>query len=341
MHLKYCELPEDLHRRLRRIYLITGDEPMQKIDATDRIRKTVRAKGFETRYSFNLNSGIDETLWEGAFAGDGLFSSKVIIEVYGERLPKKNEQELLESAVPKLNDDIVLVVVLPKVDRKTAQSRWFKTLSETGAWLSVWPISLADLPQFLMEQAAWQSRKLTKDAAERMAQWVDGNLLAARQTLSQLVFLTGHDETIDLDLVTTFCSDNARFTPWQAIDAALSGENEKLPRLIRRLQETDVAPMVIARSLQNTLRQLIAIAQAPVKVRPARMKEMGIWTQKQSLYNKALQRWSAGIWSRLLIRAYHLEAMVVGQRHGNFWDACLELCLIIAGKRIQVPYDSQ
>lgn len=341
MRLQYRDLPKDLAKQIRRVYVITGDEPMQKIDARDRIRQTARQLGFADRYDFQLESGIDEGLWQQAFAGDSLFSRKAMVELSGQRLPNKQEQRLLETWAPNLTDDMVLIVDLPKIDRKTERSKWFSTLTEHGVWIAVWPVPLDALPHFLIEQAAWHQRKLEPDAAARMAEWVDGNLLAARQTLAQLVFMTKPGDTIHEDLVEAYCSDNARFTPWQTIDAALEGKADRLPRLLQRLSETDVAPMLMARGLQNTLRQLTSLAECPAAQRSARMQTMGIWRPKQSLYMKALQRWPATVWPRLLIRAYHLEAMIVGARQGAFWDACLDLCLIIAGKRIGVPYDSQ
>ena len=63
------------------IYYVSGDEPLQLLEASDMIRASARAQGYEERTVLDAETGFDWERLYGAGAILSLFSSKRLIEV--------------------------------------------------------------------------------------------------------------------------------------------------------------------------------------------------------------------------------------------------------------------
>jgi hypothetical protein len=61
-----------------------------------------------------------------------------------------------------------------------------KAFESTGAWLAVWPVELARLPQWLRARAASLELEIDDDAVRFIIDRTEGNLLAAHQELEKL-----------------------------------------------------------------------------------------------------------------------------------------------------------
>jgi len=59
MQLNLSQLDQHLQQNLKSVYLISGDEPMQLIDAADRLRLSIREKGVIDWELFHIGKSFD------------------------------------------------------------------------------------------------------------------------------------------------------------------------------------------------------------------------------------------------------------------------------------------
>ncbi len=333
MQLNFDQITHHLRQPLKPAYLVSGDEPMQLLEATDLIRQAARQQQFIEREIWHIDTKFNWTSLIEQGRTMSLFGDKKIMDIRLEKYPTKAGQDCLLDLLTANDPDVLLLISGPKIDKTHQNKKWAKWISRQGVWIPVWPIELAKLPYWLMSRAKQHQRNLTSEAAELLAGRVQGNLLAAKQELDKIFIQVAEGEQISLDLIEQQSADNARFSPWELIDECCKGNYQKLPHILHRLRQEKVEPMQLARMLQKECLQLEKLAQlkAEGKSLAAVYQTFYIWPAKQACYNPALKRYGVKGWQRLWVRALALEKMVIGAEPGDFWDECLDVIFFMAG----------
>jgi DNA polymerase III delta subunit len=75
------ELASHLGRTLLPVYLVSGDEPLQTLEAADAIREAARARGHGTRELFDVGKGFDWGRLAAEAGNLSLFGDRRIIEL--------------------------------------------------------------------------------------------------------------------------------------------------------------------------------------------------------------------------------------------------------------------
>lgn len=333
MRLNFDQIKSHIKQPLKTAYLISGDEPMQLLEAADLIRQAAGKQQFLERETYHIDSKFNwpSLLEQGSTMS--LFGDKKILDIRLEKYPTKEGQEYLLQLLNMNDPGVLLLISGPKMDKAHQNKKWAKWISAQGVWIAVWPIELAKLPHWLITRAGQQQRKLTMEAAELLANRVQGNLLAAKQELDKIFIQVAEGQQISLSLIEQQSADNARFTPWELIDECCKGNYQKLPHILKRLRQEKVEPMQLARMLQNECLQLEKLAQlkADGQALASVYKDFRIWPAKQACYNPALKRYGVKGWQRLWVRALALEKIVIGAESGDFWDDCLDVLFFMAG----------
>ncbi len=342
MQLNTDQLNSHLQKNLQRIYLVSGDEPMQKLEAADNIRSAAKKQGIEERQVIYADTKFswDSLLEQGSTMS--LFADQRMLDIRIEKFPLRNDQKVFFEFLTNVDDSLVVLITAPKLDAKVQKLKWAKLISDKHIWLPVWPIPIEQLPQWLIKKSQQRNRQLLPEAAQFLAHQVEGNLLAAKQELDKACLLISEGEAITQDLLVQQVSDNARFTPWELLDATFKGGSnqvhQKIPRILQRLQQEKIEPMLLAKSLQRDcllLEKMSAVMETG-KSQSAVFQEYRIWGPRQAVMGAALKRYRSNSWQRLWVRARTLEKVIIGQKIGNFWDECVELCLLIAGLGVWV-----
>ena len=135
------KLAADLKSRVRKLYIVSGDEQLLVQETTDYIRRALRSYGFMERELFHAELGFKWPSLLQSTVSMSLFAKKKLIEV---RLPsgKPGDQggKILIEVLDQLNEDTVLLLVLPKAGQDVQRSSWFKTLEAEGAFIQIWSI---------------------------------------------------------------------------------------------------------------------------------------------------------------------------------------------------------
>ena len=88
-------------------------------------------------------------------------------------------------------------------------------------------------------------------------------------------------------------NDAAHFTPFHWLDALLAGKSKARTHILQQLQQEDVEPVILLRTLQRELLLLLTLqrrmASAPLRTLFDQHK---VWQNRRPLVTRALQRLS-------------------------------------------------
>ncbi|MGH8370947.1 MAG: DNA polymerase III subunit delta, partial [Gammaproteobacteria bacterium] len=81
MKLAPERLQSQLKANLAAVYLIAGEEPLQREEAADAVRWAARAQGYTEREIFEAERGFDWNLLRNASANLSLFAARRVLDV--------------------------------------------------------------------------------------------------------------------------------------------------------------------------------------------------------------------------------------------------------------------
>ncbi len=294
------QLGASLKKQLATVYLVFGEEPLQKLESLDEIRAAAKSKGFTERQSYLLEAQLDWDSLFGEFNSLSLFSDRKLIELdLGTSKITPAQQDQLKKIPAMLHPDICLVLHGARNSGEFSKTSWFKTLSEQGVQVQFYPLDDNQFMRWLKERAQQLGLKLQTDALQLLQHHAAGNLLAARQELEKLA-LTAQGQWLDGVFLQQYLADQSHFTVFQLVDALLAGQGEEALHRLDRLLQQDTEPVIIAWQLQKEATTLLALQQAG-SVGDEQYKKYGIWPKRQPLYQQALLRLSPN-WLHFLLQ---------------------------------------
>ena len=103
-----------------------------------------------------------------------------------------------------------------------------------------------------------------EEAIQLLCYSYENNLLALKQAL-QLLDLLYPDHKLTYNRVKSVVEQSSVFTPFQWIDALLSGKANRSKRILRGLQAEDVQPVILLRTLQRELLTLLELTKPQLR----------------------------------------------------------------------------
>jgi DNA polymerase III subunit delta len=307
-----------------RAYLISGDEALLVGEAADAVRARVKRAGFDEREVFFIERVAD---WEGVRAASNnlsLFGSRKLIEI---RLPSGKPGVGGGNAIADLlanaSSDNVFLMLTGKLEREQNNSAWVKAFESTGAWVAVWPVELARLPQWLRARATTLELDIDDDAVRFIVERTEGNLLAAQQELEKLRLGAG-GKRVDLAAVQASIGDSARFDVFQLGEAALGADVPRALRILAGLRSEGVEPTLALWSVAREIHNVWATTQQG----PSRG-----WQKPSAALENAKRRAAKLPYARLAARTSRADRMIKGQQRGDAWDELALLIVEFAGRR--------
>jgi DNA polymerase-3 subunit delta len=296
------------------------------------IQKAAFAQGFEERHRFAIDSSFDWNLVYDCCQAMSLFSARQIIEL---ELPEAGvnaaiAKELLAIA-DLLHQDVLLVIIGTKLTKAQENAKWFKALSSKGCWVSCLTPDIQRLPQFVQARCRALNLKPDPEAVQMLAQWHEGNLFALTQSLEKLALLYP-DGQLNLIRLEESLSRHNHFTAFHWIDALLAGKANRAQRIMRQLEAEGVEVVILARTIQKELSQLLAMLQMMKSSSMSQVFESyRIWQSKRPLYSAALGRLSVARVSQLLQLLAKIEILTKTQYDQSSWpllhQLSAEMCL--------------
>ncbi|MFU8896198.1 MAG: DNA polymerase III subunit delta [Gammaproteobacteria bacterium] len=319
MSLSPEQLEAGLARRLAPAYLIAGDEPLLVQECADAIRRRAREGGFDEREVHAVERGFDWAAFAGDLSSLSLFASRRLIELrFRTPAAAAGGAELFARFAAAPPDDIVLLAIAPKLDRRAQGAPWVKALAGAGELIEVWPVEGPALPSWIQARLRRAGLRADAEAVRLLAERVEGNLLAAHQEIEKLRLLHGEGE-LDTEAVRAAVADSARYDIFKLADAAVAGDLGRALRILAGLKAEGLAiPQVLwplARELRSLakVRWLMDEGLAP----QAAMTRAGVWRNRTGLVSRALQRHDGRTLRALARQLALVDRMSKGAPPGN------------------------
>ena len=329
------KLAEQLRKGGRRVFIVSGDEPLLVQESCDLIRDELKHQGFAEREVFHAEAGFDWTSLLYSGNSMSLFAEKKLMEV---RLPSGKPGDaggrVLTELTGQLNDDTAVLLVLPRVDQSSQRTRWFKSVESVAAFVQVWPIEARDLPRWLDGRFREAGLRVERDAVRAMAERIEGNLLAAVQEIGRLKLMVG-DRAVTVDDVLEGVADSARYDVFKMIDAALAGDVIRCVRMTNGLRAEGVEPLYVVNMLARELRSLESIKTditAGMNQREV-LRKARVWDKRVPMVSRCLDRHDTGSLRGLQVTLGSVDRIVKGLGQGDPWRVLQEVVLALAGAR--------
>lgn len=330
-HIQQCQQKQ----QWQPLYLLSGDEPLLMQEAADAMRAGARDSGFNERAVFYVDPQLqwDEVL-ENANSLS-LFGDRKLLEL---RFSKAKFDDKAKRALTQLlespNPDTLVLLLLPKLDKRNMSSQWFKTLEAQSALCQIWPIDRKQLPRWIHERLQQAGYQPDRDVAELLADRVQGNLLAAAQEIDKLTLLLDPGP-LHSDAVAHCVMDQSRYTVFELMDAAVQGNLSEALRMLHYLRSSGTEPTLILWALTKELRTLAAIHHQLSRGMSAgkAFRDQRVWDNRQPLVRRALERLSKPDCLHLLQQANHADACIKGQAPDNPWQQFEQILVQMSGKK--------
>ncbi len=329
MNARPDQLASMLNSSLYPVYMVSGDEPLQQMEALDLIRAYLREQGFTEREVLDVDAKFDWQQLLDEAASMSLFADRRVIEL---RLPTakpgKQGAQVLKDYLARPAEGTVLIVNAGKVDGNAKKSAWFKAIDNTGLFVQCWPVPADRLPSWLKQRFRQRNMDADNESLEFISQHVEGNLLAADQEIEKLYLLLGPGKVTYADVAQAVTSQS-RYSVFELLDALLTGNAKRVIRIISGLKAEGMVPVIINWTLAKDIRILAQLAAEPSSL-DFKLKRLGVWQSRITLFKSCLSRHRPGMFQLMLKRCAYIDAVSKGLIDANVWDEIETLCLRLA-----------
>jgi DNA polymerase-3 subunit delta len=294
MQIRAEQLAAALERQRPALVTLYGDEPLLVQEAADLVRAWARREGFDERQVHTVSGGyFDWSRLTAAAVEMSLFAARQLVEI---RIPGgkpgKEGSEALQRYTRAGNEDLLSLVLLPRLDKTQLGSAWFTALDGAGLSVRIDPIERRQLPTWIAQRLAAQGQRVQagepgQQALALLADRVEGNLLAAHQEIQKLGLLYPAGE-LTLAQIEPVVLDVARYDVFRLGETVLSGQVARALRMLDGLEASGEAVVLAHWTLADDLRMLGRVRAALDGGLPlgAALREARVWGAKEKLVER-------------------------------------------------------
>lgn len=229
-----------------------------------------------------------------------------------------------------LVEDNIVIIDIGKLDDKITRSAWYKSLEKAGIVVAIWPIPRDQLPQWIITRGKKYKLTFTTDAANLLADYVEGNLIAAAQAIEK-IYLLKADNTIDAPLIQSILTNESRFTVFDLVEHLIAGNKTKALHIIESLKNEGTEAVLVLWAITRELRLLADMAQqlkTGLNIE-AVMQKNRIFAKRQTGIKQFLRKYTEKDCWQHLTHAHEIDKMIKGVTSGDPWAGLQIICLRI------------
>ena len=337
MKIYHNQLQQTLSQAFKPVWLVFGDEPWQKNDSLLTIKNHAQQQGFSEVIRFSSDNKFDWQQLIDEYQSMSLFASQRIIEVEFTtiKIGDNGHKTLLALAeIIEKNaalQDVIFIFHGPKLDGPSANRKWFKTLTQLGCYVPLYDIDVKGLPRWLQNQARNLNLNLAPELSTLLIELFEGNLPALEQELQKLSLLFPSNQLINLMDAEQLVIKQAKFNPFQIIDALLQGNCKKCLVMLDQLQQEGTAVGKIIWVFHKEINQLYAML---TKLNNGSQlnsvyKEYRIWDKRKPLYQYALTHMTLKNVKRAMSRLADIDLISKTSSEFNAFILLADLCVTL------------
>lgn len=337
MRLSVDKFSHQLTQNLPNLLLLNGNEILLVEEALDLLRQQAKPAGFTERLSYSVAAGFNWNEVGHAEQTMSLFAEARIIEL---RMPTgrpSDKGKFIMGFIESMNasqaqSSDLLVIVTDLLSKQQRQTKWVKAVEQAGWVVDCYDIKPEHFANWVKQRLQSRALRVESGVVELLAHAMEGNLLAAAQTIEQLNVLAD-DGAVTLALLEQTMADQSRFSAYSLVDSCLLGDSAQVAHRLKRLRgESDVSVLLVW-SLAKELRDLCRMSY---KVRRGSsindvMREYRIWSNRQRVVSSALKRLTSEQLETAMQAVANLDLIAKGQKAGDSWFEIEKLCLYLCG----------
>jgi DNA polymerase III subunit delta len=311
--------------------LVTGVEPLLIDEACSAVRAGAREQGYGEREVHFIEKGFD---WDALMmdaASMSLFANLRLIELKFRNAPDAAAGKNLAKLAAEPPQDTLLLVT-GELEPKSQKSAWVNEFERHGLVVVAAEMTRERLPDWIARRLQKHGVTLEREAAELLADRVEGNLLAAQQEIERIGLLRP-DARLDADAVAELVADNARYDVFELATAAFLGNAPRALRVLDGLRGEGREPPLILWALLNDLRALSRVVQHSPDDRnlDSIFRAESVWGSRQGPLRAALRRLRRSDIDLLITAAARADRVAKGNLKGDAWVELTGLVARIAG----------
>ncbi|APC90887.1 MULTISPECIES: DNA polymerase III subunit delta [Francisella] len=312
MELSYFDLLQKNDLTAYKLFIITGDEPLQRHNAIEKIINQFKAKSYEINYQ-DLNEQNIDVLYNEVDSLS-LFTINKFIQFNFDKPPQKKLQQAL---VDKLinDDDNVYLLVFSGMKKQNTTVKWFQSLEHKAIHIRIFQPNLDNAINIINYETQQVGLNLTKEATQLLALKTEGNLVATKQIIKLLA--RQNSQVFDENTIRPFLHEHASFDVFDLSEAILSQHKSKALKILNSiLNENDKPPLVLW-ALKRELRILSQLKNTQATYHQKIFKDNNIWSAKQKFYTSLANKLSSKKISAGLEKCLDTDLCIKGARKGN------------------------
>jgi DNA polymerase III subunit delta len=341
MRITASQLNADLARKIKPVYLICGDEPLQAGEAADAIRYAAKQAGFLNREILTAEGNFDWKQLAFAAASDSIFADKKILDV---RVPSgkfgTDGGKAVSEYCDNISADTLLLINTVKLDGTTLKSKWVQAVDKIGVIVQVFPLEGQELLQWLQQRLLKRGLQVDSGAVKMIAARIEGNLLAAVQEIEKLYVLYGTGQ-LSAAMIEEAVSDSSRFDVFKLAEAFLAGKANRTCRILAALKEENVAAPVVLWTLSREARVLMELKTAGTHADSV-FKKHYVWdTKRKHGLTETVKRLKSAQLEQIFTLSAQADRQIKGQQSGDYWETLLHICLLFCGIAMKTNPDNR
>ncbi len=326
---------QHIGQNLQNFYLVFGDEPQQKLDTIEAIRARGKQQGFVERQSMSVDGQFEWRTVLEASQSLSLFSSTVFIELeIPTGKPGTDGAKVLTELAQSAHPELLVVLHGGKIGKEVQNAKWFKALDQQGVYVPCYPLEGQQLKSWLQQYMNQIGLRCEPDGVNLIADFCEGNLMAARQEIDKLKLLYP-TEVVNLQQVESAIVDQSRYNVFQLVDVLLSGDGQKTIKMLLRLESEGLEPTIVLWALVREWQLLSQLKFSQQHNQTINWNSLRIWKNKQSLYLNALSRLSEAQLRNIQDKLHHFDQRLKQSAVFRPYIELAHLCLLF------MPYDLQ
>lgn len=329
MKITYFQLEQHLDRKLAPAYIISGDDLLLKDDCIQLIQKAAKKAAFNERIRLQADASLDSDQLYTTLNSMSMLAEKRLIELdYRDHTPNKAVAGILKEYGNKPADDTIIIIDIGKLDDKISRAAWFQALEKAGIVVTIWPIPREQLPQWIMQRAQKYQMPFTHEAASVLADFIEGNLSAAAQSIEK-IFLLQPQKPVDIELVNAVITDESRFNVFAFIENLIAGDKTRAFHILNSLKQEGAEPALILWGITRELRLLSDLAEQRKHgiTYDVLFQKNRIYAKRQTAVRTFLRKYTSEDCWKLLSHAIAVDQVIKGAAPGNSWDSLEMFCL--------------
>lgn len=338
MQLQLQNLARHLQNKpLAGCWLVTGDEIFLVHEALDLLRATARERGVTVRHVFHVESHFNWSELKANASTSSLFAEHRLIELHFRKASLDKAAFAALSACLLLPvDDLLIFLVMPRLDGRTMNSKWYKELSQKAVHVPVWPVSLKEMPGWLAARTEKAGLRLSSEAMAALRDRVEGNLLAAGQEIAKLSLLD-QAKVWQAEEVNAVVGDSSRYSTFDLLDAALAGELKLALKVLRVLEQEGEFPLRVLAMLRSELVILQTMCQQAERgISSGRATgTRGVRPKRVPLFERAHRRLTTEQCEALIARLAWVDQSVKGLIFADPWELLRDIVFgLVTGRKL-------